>query len=110
MFSLLAPHTKIPAHVLKSTTAASSATCRWWSRKVAGFWVGAETSLLEKGQAFVFDDTRFRSTEALNPSSELRIVFIFDVWHPELSPLEREAIKAPHRMRRAFLERKYSWT
>jgi len=40
----------------------------------------------------VFDDTI--EHEACNPSDRLRIVLIFDVWHPGLSPVEREAVAA----------------
>jgi aspartyl/asparaginyl beta-hydroxylase (cupin superfamily) len=40
----------------------------------------------------VFDDTI--EHEAMNPTDELRVVFIFDVWHPDLSPIEQEAIAA----------------
>jgi aspartyl/asparaginyl beta-hydroxylase (cupin superfamily) len=32
--------------------------------------------------------------EAANPSDELRVVFICDVWHPDLSSAEREAVAA----------------
>jgi hypothetical protein len=28
----------------------------------------------------------------MNPTDELRVVFIFDVWHPDLSAVEREAV------------------
>jgi hypothetical protein len=30
----------------------------------------------------------------MNPSDELRVVFIFDIWHPDLSDVEREAVSA----------------
>ena len=30
----------------------------------------------------------------MNPSDELRVVLIFDVWRPELEPVERQAITA----------------
>ena len=30
----------------------------------------------------------------MNPSEHLRVVFIFDVWHPDLSAVEREAVAA----------------
>jgi hypothetical protein len=30
----------------------------------------------------------------MNPTDELRVVFIFDVWHPDLSPVERDAVAA----------------
>ena len=91
MFSLLAPHTKIPAHVGVNN---SRLVCHLPLVVPQGCWfrVGAETRSWEKGHAFVFDDTI--EHEADNPSGELRVVFIFDVWHPDLSPLEREAVKA----------------
>jgi len=56
------------------------------------FRVGAETRHWKRGEAFVFDDTI--EHEALNPSAELRVVFIFDIWHPDLSATEREAVAA----------------
>ena len=56
------------------------------------FRVGAETRHWHPGEAFVFDDTI--EHEAMNPSNELRIVFIFDIWHPDLSTVEREAVTA----------------
>jgi aspartyl/asparaginyl beta-hydroxylase (cupin superfamily) len=56
------------------------------------FRVGAETRFWKRGEAFVFDDTI--EHEALNPSDQLRVVFIFDVWHPDLSPTERDAVAA----------------
>ena len=54
--------------------------------------VGAETRFWKRGEAFVFDDTI--EHEALNPSDELRVVFIFDIWHPDLSATERDAVAA----------------
>jgi aspartyl/asparaginyl beta-hydroxylase (cupin superfamily) len=54
--------------------------------------VGAETRFWERGEAIVFDDTIEHA--AMNPSDELRVVLIFDVWHPDLSEVEREAIAA----------------
>jgi aspartyl/asparaginyl beta-hydroxylase (cupin superfamily) len=54
--------------------------------------VGAETRHWKVGEALVFDDTI--EHEAMNPSDELRVVFIFDVWHPDLSEIEREAVAA----------------
>ena len=90
MFSLLAPHTTIPPHVGVSN-----------ARLVThvpliipeGCWfrVGAETRYWQRGEAFVFDDTI--EHEAANPSDQLRVVFIFDVWHPGLTGLEREAVR-----------------
>ena len=39
----------------------------------------------------MFDDTI--EHEAANPSDQLRVVFIFDVWHPGLGEVEREAVR-----------------
>ena len=55
------------------------------------FRVGAETRRWERGQAFLFDDTI--EHEAANPSNQLRVVFIFDVWNPALSQVERDAVR-----------------
>jgi aspartyl/asparaginyl beta-hydroxylase (cupin superfamily) len=44
------------------------------------------------GKAWVFDDTI--EHEARNDSDKLRVVLIFDVWHPQLTPPERALITA----------------
>ena len=91
MFSLLAPKTRIPPHVGISNT---RLVCHLPLIVPEGCWfrVGAETRLWKTGEAFVFDDTM--EHEAANPSDELRVVFICDVWHPDLSPTERAAVAA----------------
>lgn len=91
MFSLLAPHTRIPPHVGVNN---ARLVCHLPLVVPPGCWfrVGAETRLWERGKAFVFDDTI--EHEAMNPSDELRVVFIFDVWHPDLAEVERAAVKA----------------
>ena len=91
MFSLLAPGTAIPPHVGVSN---ARLVCHLPLIVPDGCWfrVGAETRHWRRGEAFLFDDTI--EHEALNPTDQLRIVFIFDVWHPDLSAVEREAITA----------------
>lgn len=91
MFSLLAPHTVIPPHVGVNNT---RLVCHLPLVVPQGCWfrVGAETRFWERGQAFIFDDTI--EHEAVNPTDQLRVVFIFDVWHPDLAPVERQAIRA----------------
>jgi aspartate beta-hydroxylase len=54
------------------------------------FRVGGETRPWVEGEAFAFDDTI--EHEAMNPSDQDRIVLIFDVWNPHLSPREQELI------------------
>jgi len=91
MFSLLAPKTEIPAHVGVNN---ARLVCHLPLVVPEGCWfrVGAETRYWKRGEAFVFDDTI--EHEALNPSDELRVVFIFDVWHPDLGTVERDAVAA----------------
>ena len=59
-----------------------------------GCWlrVGNETREWEEGKLLVFDDSF--EHEARNPSGELRIVLLFDIWRPELAEDERSAISA----------------
>jgi aspartyl/asparaginyl beta-hydroxylase (cupin superfamily) len=90
MFSLLAPDTTIPPHVGVNNC---RLVCHLPLVVPEGCWfrVGAETRRWERGQAFLFDDTI--EHEAANPSNQLRVVFIFDVWNPALSQVERDAVR-----------------
>ena len=91
MFSLLAPNTAIPPHVGINNT---RLVCHLPLVVPEGCWfrVGAETRNWHEGNAFVFDDTV--EHEALNPTDQPRVVFIFDVWHPDLGDVERQAVTA----------------
>ncbi|SFD26214.1 aspartyl/asparaginyl beta-hydroxylase domain-containing protein [Massilia yuzhufengensis] len=91
MFSVLEPHTRIPPHTGVSNVRLVThlplivpAGC--------GFRVGNDTRAWEPGKAWVFDDTI--EHEAWNDSGELRVVLIFDIWHPQLSQAERALITA----------------
>lgn len=90
MFSLLAPGTLIPPHVGISN---ARLVCHLPLVVPEGCWfrVGGETRHWRRGSAFLFDDTI--EHEASNPSDQLRVVFIFDVWHPGLTSAEREAVR-----------------
>lgn len=91
MFSLLAPATRIPPH---SGVANTRLVCHLPLIVPPDCWfrVGAETREWQRGNAFVFDDTI--EHEAANDSDRLRVVLIVDVWHPDLTPLEREGVSA----------------
>lgn len=52
--------------------------------------VGGETHVWKPGELVMFDDTILH--EAWNQSDRLRVVLIFDVWHPMLTELERELV------------------
>ena len=91
MFSLLAPRTRIPPH-----HGVSNARLVLHLPLIVpphcGFRVGGETREWVPGEAFVFDDTI--EHEAWNDSDQLRVVLIGDLWRPELTPVEREAVAA----------------
>ena len=52
--------------------------------------VGGETHVWKPGELVMFDDTILH--EAWNNSDRLRVVLIFDVWHPMLTLLERDLV------------------
>jgi len=91
MFSMLAPHTSIPPHVGVNN---ARLVCHLPLVVPEGCWfrVGGETRLWKSGEAFVFDDTI--EHEAMNPTDDLRVVFIVDIWHPDLTQVERDAVSA----------------
>jgi hypothetical protein len=91
MFSLLKPKTKIPPHVGVNN---ARLVCHLPLIVPEGCWfrVGAETRHWRVGEALVFDDTI--EHEAMNPTDELRVVLIIDVWHPDLTDVEKEAVGA----------------
>jgi aspartate beta-hydroxylase len=91
MFSLLAPHTRIPPHVGVSNVRLVTHLPLIIPEK-CGFRVGNETRGWNLGEGFVFDDTI--EHEAWNDSDKLRVVLIFDIWHPDLTPPERAMITA----------------
>jgi aspartyl/asparaginyl beta-hydroxylase (cupin superfamily) len=55
-----------------------------------GFRVGNQTVEWEEGRLLIFDDTV--QHEAWNRSDTNRLVLIFDIWRPELSPDERAQV------------------
>jgi aspartyl/asparaginyl beta-hydroxylase (cupin superfamily) len=89
MFSLLAPHTRIPPHTGVVNTRLVT-HLPLIVPEGCGFRVGADVRPWRVGEGFAFDDTI--EHEAWNDSNELRVVLIFDVWRPELSPAERALI------------------
>jgi aspartyl/asparaginyl beta-hydroxylase (cupin superfamily) len=91
MFSLLAPGAHIPPHTGVANT---RLVCHLPLIVPTGCWfrVGQDRREWQRGQAWVFDDTI--EHEAMNPSDQLRVVFICDVWHPALDADERAGIAA----------------
>ncbi len=91
MFSLLAPKTSIPPH---SGVTNTRLLCHLPLIVPEGCWfrVGDDTRYWERGKAWVFDDSV--EHEAVNPSDRLRVIVIFDMWHPALTPEEQAGIAA----------------
>lgn len=52
--------------------------------------VGAQTRAWRAGEMLIFDDSI--EHEAWNRGTETRVVLLFEVWRPEISPGEREAL------------------
>jgi aspartyl/asparaginyl beta-hydroxylase (cupin superfamily) len=91
MFSLLKPKTTIPPHVGVSNARVVS-HLPLIVPEGCMFRVGNDVRQWVPGRAWVFDDTI--EHEARNDSDKLRVVLIFDVWHPHLTPPERALITA----------------
>ena len=91
MFSLLKPKTRIPPHVGVSNVRLVT-HLPLIVPDGCGFRVGNETREWIPGKAWVFDDTI--EHEAWNNSDKLRVVLIFDIWHPHLTPPERAMLTA----------------
>jgi aspartyl/asparaginyl beta-hydroxylase (cupin superfamily) len=99
MFSVLAPKTHIPPHHGESN-----------ARLVAHlplvvpsdclFRVGYDNRRWTEGEVLVFDDTI--EHEAWNDSDEIRVVMLFDVWNPLLTPEERLIVQRMAEVERAF--------
>lgn len=57
-----------------------------------GLRVGNETREWREGQALIFDDSF--EHEAWNRSDQTRVVLLFEIWRPEISVEERDALTA----------------
>ncbi len=90
MFSILAPHTRIPPHT-GSNNVRTTVHLPLVVPDGCGFRVGAETRSWEVGTAWAFDDTI--EHEAWNDSDAPRALFILDVWNPLLTDAERAAVR-----------------
>jgi aspartyl/asparaginyl beta-hydroxylase (cupin superfamily) len=91
MFSVLKPHTHIPPHngmlntrLICHLPLIVPPGCR--------LRVGNATREVQAGKMLIFDDSI--QHEAWNDSDETRTVLIFEIWRPELSGVERDALTA----------------
>jgi aspartyl/asparaginyl beta-hydroxylase (cupin superfamily) len=88
-FSVLEPNSRIAPHT-GITNARVIAHLPLLVPDDCGFRVGSEVRQWEVGKALVFDDMTIH--EAWNDSDRIRVVLIADLWRPELSPGERQAV------------------
>jgi aspartyl/asparaginyl beta-hydroxylase (cupin superfamily) len=87
VFSALEPHTRIPPHT-GVTNARLIVHLPLIIPEKCGFRVANEVREWKLGEAWAFDDTI--EHEAWNDSDLLRVILIFETWHPALSNAERE--------------------
>lgn len=99
MFSALAPHTHIPPHH-GETNARLVVHLPLIVPPHCSYRVGFERRQWQVGELLIFDDTI--EHEARNDSDALRVVLIFDVWNPLLSPTERELVRTISAAAREF--------
>lgn len=91
LFSRLEPGAHIPPH---SGMLNCRLICHLPLIVPNGCWlrVGNETREWEEGKLLIFDDSI--EHEAKNPSGELRIILLFDIWRTEIGEEERSGISA----------------
>ena len=90
MFSVLAPHTKIPPHH-GSSNIRVTVHLPLIVPSGCGFRVGGDTRLWCEGKPWAFDDTIEHG--AWNDSDQPRIILILDAWNPYLTEAERAAVR-----------------
>ncbi|WP_287756604.1 aspartyl/asparaginyl beta-hydroxylase domain-containing protein [Pseudoxanthomonas sp.] len=88
-FSALKPGTHIPPHNGATNTRLTVHLPLIVPRDCA-LRVGEETHVWQPGKLVMFDDTI--EHEAWNFSDQLRVVLIFDIWHPMLTDLEKRLV------------------
>ncbi len=90
-FSVLKPKTRLPAHT-GTTNIRSIVHLPLIVPDGCRFRVGSDTRTVERGHAWVFDDSI--NHEAWNDSDQTRIILIFDVWNALLTAAERDLLRA----------------
>jgi aspartyl/asparaginyl beta-hydroxylase (cupin superfamily) len=91
LFSLLRPGTRIPPHHgLVNTRLICHLPLIVPGR--CAFRVGNEVREWKVGEAWAFDDTI--EHEAVNDSTETRVILLFDIWRPELDEEEQRLVNA----------------
>ncbi len=88
-FSMLKPHTEIPPHN-GATNARLTVHLPLIIPEHCALQVGDEIRQWKPGELMIFDDTIRHA--AWNRSDQRRVVLIFDIWNPLLTPLEQQLV------------------
>lgn len=88
-FSVLQPHVRIPPHAGR-TNAVMTVHLPLIVPQGARFRVADIWHDWKEGETFIFDDSF--DHEARNDTDHVRVVLIFEIWHPELDIQERHAL------------------
>lgn len=89
-FSFLAPHTTIKPHYGVSNVRLVMHLPLVVPPDCALNLIGVGEHVWREGELMLFDDTY--QHEAWNRSDQVRIVLLMDCWHPDLTPVERDAV------------------
>ncbi|WP_237067218.1 aspartyl/asparaginyl beta-hydroxylase domain-containing protein [Microbulbifer guangxiensis] len=100
-FSVLGPNSKIPPHYGLSNHCLTVHLPLIVPGEGA-LTVSNQARPWQEGKTMIFDDTFMHSAE--NQAGADRVVLIFSVWHPDLAPPEREAIRKTILARQKWLE------
>jgi hypothetical protein len=89
-FSVMRPHTTVLPHCGPQNT---RIRCHLPLQVPpdCGMRVGGEDVAWQEGRCTIFDDSLVH--EVWNKSDRERVVLLFDFWHPELTPAERNAVR-----------------
>jgi aspartyl/asparaginyl beta-hydroxylase (cupin superfamily) len=90
--SRMTPHTHVAAHQGGSNMRLRCQLAISIPQGDCGIRVGDQERRWEEGKCIVFDDTFVH--EVWNRTDQDRIVLIVDLWNPQLTSLEREALEA----------------
>lgn len=100
LLSILKPKTKIPPHY-GTSNARLTVHLPLVAPEGCYLRAGHEERPVEAGKTFFFDDSF--DHEARNDSDQVRIVLIFEVWHPDLREEERLAIEESYAAYEAWM-------
>ncbi len=90
LFSVLAPRTRIPSHTGVMNGRLTVHLPLIVPPNCGGLRCGEIEHEWVEGRSMVFDDSLRHS--ARNDSDHTRVVLIFDLWHPDLDPIERDGV------------------